>query len=109
MLFPNDKLLAVGTNDQIEKLRAMIDATIPSLDELEDTADINFEIKSVTLTADSFLTGKTLRSANLRRYQCMVISVLHCEEIVTNPEPDFMFNEGDTAWLAGDLQSLGWI
>ena len=109
MLFPNDKLLAVGTNDQIEKLRAMIDATIPTLDELEDTADINFEIKSVTLTADSFLTGKTLRSANLRRYQCMVISVLHCEEIVTNPEPDFMFNEGDTAWLAGDLQSLGWI
>ena len=81
----------------------------PNLDELEDTADINFEIKSVTLTADSFLTGKTLRSANLRRYQCMVISVLHCEEIVTNPEPDFMFTEGDTVWLAGDLQSLGWI
>jgi K+/H+ antiporter YhaU regulatory subunit KhtT len=38
----------------------------------------------------------------------MVISVLRNGEIITNPEPDFLFSEGDTVWLAGDVPALGW-
>jgi CPA2 family monovalent cation:H+ antiporter-2 len=107
-IFPGDKLLAVGTDEQIGKLKSMIDASVPSLDEIEDEADANFEIRSITLLQDSFLTGKTLRSLKLRNHKCMVISVLRNGEIITNPEPDFLFSEGDTVWLAGDVPALGW-
>ena len=107
-LFPGDRLLAVGTTDQLEKLRNMIS------DSVADTATGNeedhFSIEPRVLTKDSFLTGKTLRSASLRKYQCMVISMLRGEQFITNPEPDLVFQEGDTVWIAGNIENIeaGW-
>ena len=65
-----------------------------------------FEVVPVTLDADSFLTGNTLRKANMRQYRCMVISVLHDGEFITNPEPDFQFGVGDIVWIAGETSAL---
>ena len=68
--------------------------------------DLEFEVVSLTLETDSFLTGKTLRNVNMRQYRCMVISVLHNGEFITNPEPDFQFGVGDVVWIAGETSSL---
>jgi len=107
MLFPGDYLLAVGTSEQIGKLKAMIDSSVVSdKDSVSDSSD--FQIKQIVLDEDSFMTGQTLRKIELRRYNCMVISVLHSGKIITNPEPDFMFTTGDTVWLAGNISNLGW-
>lgn len=102
-LFPGDRMLAVGTSAQLESLRNMMDASIA-----RETTDsgIGFKIEPKLLTADSFLTGKTLRGINLRKYHCMVISVLRGSQFITNPEPDFRFQEGDTVWIAGNVGEL---
>ena len=102
-IYPYDKLLAVGSSDQIDALRAML-----SRSNTAQTAagDLEFEVVSLTLEADSFLTGKTLRNVNMRQYRCMVISVLHNGEFITNPEPDFQFGVGDVVWIAGETSSL---
>lgn len=72
----------------------------------DSTSGSGFRIEPETLTAESFLTGKTLRNTNLRKYHCMVISVLRGSQIITNPEPDFRFEEGDTVWVAGNVAEL---
>ena len=102
-IYPYDKLLAVGSSDQIDALRAML-----SRSNTAQTAagDLEFEVVSLTLETDSFLTGKTLRNVNMRQYRCMVISVLHNGEFITNPEPDFQFGVGDVVWIAGETSSL---
>ena len=107
-LYPGDRLLAVGTTDQLERLRNLISDSVPDTP-LESSGD-GFGIEARTLTADSFLTGKTLRSAALRKYQCMVISVLRGEHFITNPEPDMVFQQGDTVWIAGVIANIesGW-
>ncbi len=105
-LFPGDRLLAVGTSAQIERLRNMMSSSVYDALAEEDVPD--FRIESMVLDNDSFLTGKLLRSTNLRKYKCMVISVLHGDEFITNPEPDYRFEEGDTVWMAGDTEALGW-
>ena len=103
-IFPGDRLIAVGTTDQLEKLRNMIS------DSVEDTplenSDDGFRIEPKVLTDESFLTGKTLRSAALRKYQCMVISMLRGDEFITNPEPDLVFQAGDTVWIAGNIANI---
>ncbi|NLZ19797.1 MAG: sodium:proton antiporter [Bacteroidales bacterium] len=106
-VFPYDKLLAVGTTRQIKQLNAMLEAsaTLPGARE----ADPEFEVKSITLTEDSYLTGQTLRAARLRDYRCMVISVLHEGEFITNPKPDYRFGVGDVVWIAGETSSLAWL
>ena len=103
-LFPGDRLLAVGTTEQLEKLRNLISNSIE--DSTLETGDDGFGIEPRTLTANSFLTGKSLRSASLRKYQCMVISVLRGEQFITNPEPDLVFQEGDTVWIAGNISNI---
>ena len=65
-----------------------------------------FSIEPKVLTEDSFLTGKSLRSAALRKYQCMVISMLRGDQFITNPEPDLVFQEGDMVWIAGNIENI---
>ena len=77
-----------------------------SVVEVPDNQDDEFKIEPEVLTAGSFLTGRTLRSANLRKYQCMVISVLRGERFITNPEPEFLFQEEDTVWIAGIISNI---
>lgn len=105
-VYPYDRILAVGTKGQLEALGQMIDASDkassgPSADE--------FQIEPVILGDDSFLTGMALRNTDLRKYRCMIISILHDGHFITNPEPDYRFEEGDTVWIAGDIKALGWI
>lgn len=104
MLFPMDKLLAVGTTLQLETMRT-------ALEEGEQPVPIKeyrFELEPITLTANSFLTGKTLREAEMRSYGCMVISFLRGDRFETNPKPDFRFQEGDVVWVAGEKSACDW-
>lgn len=105
VLFPGDRMLAIGTTAQLESLRNMLNSAI-----IPESATMRsgwgFRIVPEVLTEDSFLTGKTLRGINLRKYHCMVISVLRGNDFITNPEPDFRFRAGDTVWIAGNLAEL---
>jgi len=102
VVYPYDHLLAVGTTDQLKAFRKLVSdsETPPEADGPE------FEVEPVTLTEDSYLTGRTLRATNMRDYHCMVISVLRGNEFITNPKPDFRFEAGDVVWVAGEIDSL---
>ncbi len=105
-VFPNDRLLAVGTTEQIDRLRLMLESSAVSAGP-KDAPE--FEVMNVTLTEDSYLTGQTLRGTNMRDYCCMVISVLHGGEFITNPRPDYKFEAGDVVWIAGETSSCRWL
>ena len=102
-IFPYDKLLAVGTTTQIDALRAMLSQSDAQPTPLTEQG---FEVIPVTLSEDSFLCGKVLHEVNMRQYRCMVISVLHEGEFITNPKPDYRFGAGDIVWIAGETGAL---
>jgi CPA2 family monovalent cation:H+ antiporter-2 len=106
LVFPYDSLLAVGTTEQIERLREMLEAYV--LLSSQGTGQ-EFEVTSFTLTDNSYLTGQTLRGTNMRDYRCMVISVLHGSQFITNPRPDYKFETGDVVWIAGETSSCRWL
>lgn len=105
-IYPYDRLLAVGTSAQLDRLRAMLEASVVSE---ERGGEEPFEVIPVTLGPDSYLTGHTLRNTNLRDYRCMIISVLHKDEFITNPRPDYKFESGDVVWIAGETSSCEWL
>ena len=105
-IYPGDQLFAVGTTEQIEAFMHTVNdsvALVPQSTEKED-----FLVDSITLREDSTLTGQTLREADMRASGCMVVSVLHGGELITNPKPDYRFAEADTVWLAGLRSSIDW-
>ncbi|MCH5174233.1 MAG: cation:proton antiporter [Bacteroidales bacterium] len=105
-VYPGDKLVAVGTNEQLDAFKATIDANTPHPPKDEDG---DFIVQAGQLGADSFLCGKKLSETDMRRSGCMVISVLHDGRLITNPGADFTFREGDTVWIAGESGSCEWF
>lgn len=101
-LYPFDRILAVGTSEQIDKLKALFASSIAVVPE----DDNKFQVKPVLLTASSFLVGKSLAESSLSSYQCLVVSVLHEDSFLANPPADYIFEEGDTVWIAGDLDKI---
>ena len=105
-VYPFDKLVAVGTPSQLDAFMATLKDNIRPLEENEKDSD--FALIAAELGPESFLTGKTLREANMRKSGCMLISVLHNDSFITNPGADFRLSDGDTVWIAGDAQSCEW-
>lgn len=104
-VYPYDKLLAVGTSEQLEAFKNIMEE---NTERIENQADADFIVRAGTLASDSFLTGKTLRESDMRKSGCMIISVLHEDKLITNPGADFTFREGDTVWIAGEAKSCDW-
>lgn len=104
-LYPNDTILAVGTDEQISKLKDYFENSrlITNIESDE------FKVECIEIEPDSYLVGKTLRSSNFSDFRCMVVSVLRGGEIITNPKPDFSFEVGDSVWIAGEVDSCKWL
>ncbi len=105
VLLPGDLVLAAGTTAQLESYKKMMAESMVSYDGGED----DFCVMPVILDHSSHLVGKSLGGLRLRDYKVMVISVLHEGDFITNPAPEFHFQEGDTVWLAGDRKSCEWL
>lgn len=103
-IYPNDRILAVGTSEQIAAFRKMMEDQ-PPVHQKEN----EFAVEPITLVENSPLAGKMLREADMRSKGCMVISILRGEKLITNPHPDFRFTAGDTVWVAGEKKSIQWI
>ena len=109
MVFPYDKLLAVGTKEQLAEFRKDMNENVSVQEpDAEALAPREFQLDSITLKEDSWLTGKTLLETDMRSYGCMVISVVSDGQITTNPKPDYRFRAGDIVWLAGEKSACEW-
>jgi CPA2 family monovalent cation:H+ antiporter-2 len=106
-VYPFDRLLAVGTSEQLSRLRELLASSV-SLSE-NDSSDPNFKVVPILLGPDSWLTGKQLRSVRLRDMGCMIISILRGDHFITNPKADLVFQTGDRVWIAGDTDSIDWL
>lgn len=106
-LYPRDRIIAVGTSEQLQAFRLMVAASISP--QIEGTAsESRFVIEEIVLTDDSILSGKTLKEADMRSYGCMVLATLR-DDFITNPKTDYRFRAGDTVWIAGEEDSIRFV
>ena len=108
-IYPYDKLLAVGTTDQIKSFMQFMEESIVTENsspfKASDLSDKDFAVEVIPVSEESFLYDKTLRDLSMRDSGCMVISVLRDGNIITNPKADFRFTAGDNVWIAGEKAS----
>ena len=108
VIYPYDRILAVGTEEQLAEFRSIMKEHeaqyVPPRSDVENDAD--FVVRPVELTRDSILVGHTLRQTRMRSWNCMLICYLRDGKIVSNPSPDEPFQEGDLVWLAGEGEKI---
>ena len=110
-IFPFDRLLAVGTREQLDSFLSIMQDEVTSQSPADFLAaagdNSEFIVQPVTLEDDnSLIVGKTLRDLDMRSYGCMIICVLRGNDLITNPKAEFRFASGDLLWFAGAKNSL---
>lgn len=102
-LFPGDILGVIGTDDEIQKLIPVIEA---SEEGVSATSPEDIRLTSVRLTDSSPLIGRTVASSRLREdYEALLVATQR-DENYTQPSPEMSFAAGDVLWIVGDVNKL---
>ena len=105
VIFPGDKLQAIGSDDQLTKFRNAIENDVLGEDyELEKR---EMKLRQFIIAQDSPFIGKTLEESGIRsRYSCMVVGMEEGKENLSSVGPKHRFEEGDILWIVGEQEAL---
>ena len=105
IIYPGDKLQAIGSDDQLTKFRNAIESEVLGEDlELEKR---EMKLRQMIIAADSPFVGKTLEESGIRRlYNCMVVGLEEGKENLSPVSPTRLFEEGDILWVVGEQEDL---
>jgi len=105
IIFPGDKLQAIGSDDQLTKFRNAIENEVLREDyELEKR---EMKLRQFIIAKDSPFIGKTLEESGIRsRYSCMVVGMEEGKENLSPVGPKRRFEEGDILWIVGEQEAL---
>lgn len=97
-LFPGDVVGVIGTEECISRFMEQLEQGADgSTAASAKTEDVRFS--SITLGASSPLPGKTLREADVRNRNHVLIVALQRDGAFVRLAPDEAFREGDVVWL----------
>ena len=109
-VYPYDRLLAVGTEAQLQVFRDLMKDEVttvrPVIPGAVSSEDESFVVRPVEIVEGSPMFGRSLRALKMRSRGCMAICVLRDGVLITNPSPDEPFRIGDLVWLAGEDASI---
>ena len=98
ILLPNDELMVLGTDSQIEVFQAETKAGTPDLGDGTNLAD--YFLRRVFVDTDSALAGQSIQDCGLRERLNGLIVGLERESLRTlNPDPALILVPGDLLWV----------
>jgi CPA2 family monovalent cation:H+ antiporter-2 len=106
-LYPYDKLIVAGSDENIQKFVGDLEARNLEFAADDDEVQPHIVLSQYVIEAHSPLLGRSLGETNLQqKTECMIISVDREGTAWTNLSAPFVFREGDTLLLAGEKTKL---
>ena len=105
ILFPGDKLQAIGNDEQLTKLSKAMKAELqPTIMDIEKH---EMKLRSFTISKTSPFIGKTLKDSGIRdEYNCLVVGVDEGQKNLTLITPSRCLQAGDILWVVGEERNL---
>ncbi|GAA4459484.1 cation:proton antiporter [Nibrella saemangeumensis] len=105
-LYPNDKLAVIGTDQQLEQFRHLLESG-----ETEDTSldTVVQEVSLQKLTVDTSFpfVGRSIRESGIREAtQGLIVGIEREGRRLLNPDSTTIFLAGDVLWLAGNTKLI---
>ena len=105
VIFPGDKLQAIGSDDQLSKLSNALKEEV--LGEDPNIEDREMKLRQLIIGSNSPFIGKTLEESGIRSlFSCMVVGLEEGKENLSRVSPKRRFKEGDIIWVVGEKESL---
>lgn len=104
-LFPFDKIIVVGTDEEIQRFGQKIEDA--QNDGNTEEVKYQIELSPLAITENSKFIGKSISDLKIReKTDCMIIGIDRDETSTTDITPQTIFLEGDIIWIAGEKEKL---
>lgn len=105
LLFPFDKVEAIGTDEQLKAFSHALTSEVDEDDSQVEKREMKLE--QFVVDHDSILLEKTLQESGLReQFNCMVVGIEENNESLTIIDPTRRFQLGDILWIVGEKAAL---
>jgi len=104
-IFPKDELLVLGTDDQVEGARQMIEKPPGLGTRFHDLS--GYELKQVLIHENSPLSGLSLRESEIHtKYDAMIVGLEREDRRILNPSSELVLRAGDILLVVGDADRI---
>ena len=98
LIMPADRLTLLGSEDQLAKVRTVIEVEPDML--IHDHSDHEINTYRLEVAADNPLVGVDIRNSGFTtKYHAMVIGIERGRDYMVNPMADTRFRAGDVVWF----------
>jgi CPA2 family monovalent cation:H+ antiporter-2 len=101
LIFPNDVLSVIGTDEQFDRFTDFIGQAQQQDDTTKGKTDVVLE--QITIYDGSTFANKSIRQSGIReKTHGLVVGVEHNGERIVNPSSTYILEPGDDVWIVGN-------
>jgi CPA2 family monovalent cation:H+ antiporter-2 len=104
MLFPYDKIAVIGTDEQLQHFRAVVEP-VKEVDEYSPKKEVS--LHKIIVDEHNHLRGKTIRNSGIREMTSgLVVGIERQGKRLLNPDSGTLFEWNDVIWIVGDRRKI---
>jgi CPA2 family monovalent cation:H+ antiporter-2 len=105
-LFPNDKVMVIGTDDQLAAVKELFEgSTDENMESSFPREDMT--LQKVVISSSSPVYGQSIRTSGIREAtQGLVVGIERQGQRILNPDSNLIFENGDIVWIVGNNKKI---
>lgn len=105
-LFPNDRVMVIGTDDQLAAVKELFEGSIDENTESSFPRE-DMALQKVVITGNSPVYGQSIRKSGIREAtQGLVVGIERKGQRILNPDSNLIFENGDIVWIVGNNKKV---
>ncbi|WP_219226710.1 cation:proton antiporter [Pedobacter antarcticus] len=105
-LYPNDKVMLIGTDDQLAAITELFKGTT---DENQETSfpKKDMTLQKIVITSSSPVYNQSIRESGIReKTQGLVVGIERNGVRILNPDSNLVFENEDIVWIVGNTKKI---
>lgn len=104
-LYPNDKVLVIGTDDQLASVKPLFEGVVDESATSFPKQDMS--LQKIIINSKSPVFGQTIRDSGIReRTQGLVVGIERNGVRILNPDSNLIFENDDIVWIVGNNKKI---
>jgi len=106
-LYPNDKVLVIGTDDQLASVKHLFEGDNAEIEEEGSFPKQDMSLQKIVINSKSPVFGQTIRESGIReKTQGLVVGIERNGQRILNPDSNLVFENEDIVWIVGNNKRI---
>ncbi|WP_461788499.1 cation:proton antiporter domain-containing protein [Pedobacter sp.] len=106
-LYPNDKVLVIGTDDQLASVKPLFEGDHLAAQDENTFPKQDMSLQKIVINSKSPIFGQTIRNSGIReKTQGLVVGIERNGQRILNPDSNLVFENEDIVWIVGNNKRI---